>query len=272
MQSDPSSSRTAVEPHAGLTAAERAVVEKYATVDDKLYMTVEEAVTLSRELAARVRTLEPAPALVVGVANGAFLPATVVARELGVPLEMIRIQQRGSIWKERLTRIPGVRPFFAFWFRIPGVRAPLAWAMGRLASLAEPSHHETDALEKAVAEGAAAEGAAAEGRAAEPPAADRPDAPRVVLVDDAVASGQTLQLATRLIREHMGADVVTAVLAFSEYREETTLQRPDLFIGRRLQHYPWSHNSPHYGRYQQWLAEHDLTSQTVDHEYDAAAA
>ena len=96
-----------------------AIISRYADADEKLFMSVDEALVLSRELAERVRQSGFRPEKIIGVANGALLPATVVAESLDLPLEMVRVRRKGSTIKKRLAKFGLVRSVVSFLTNFP---------------------------------------------------------------------------------------------------------------------------------------------------------
>lgn len=207
------------------------VVDKYSRADAKMFMTIAEAEALARELAGRLQEPPRPIDLVVGIPNGALLISKIVSEELGLPLHILRIQRKGSIVKQRLAKVPGVVRMAALWYSLPVVNYPLRWVMHRFEKLKCSS-----------------------------PINDLPvPSARAVVIDDAVESGQTLKAAKELLLQAGCQHVMTAVLAWSKAHEnEPGHEVPDIFIGRRIQHFPWSGNSPFVKEHEEWLAVHGL--------------
>lgn len=209
------------------------VVRKYAEIEEKINMSLEEAVDLSKGLAACVAEGDFKPDYVIGIANGALLPTQVVATELALPFEYIRMRRQGSRWKRRAAKIPGLRAAFSLLFK--------AQAFARLVAPI------IDGVNKLESE--------------EVNQDDRPHQGRsILLVDDAIESGQSIRAAVDMLLLQGAQSVKVAVIGWSERLDSEQKHGvvPDYVLNRRLQHYPWSENNPQVHAYRNWLAEHDL--------------
>lgn len=210
-----------------------AVVRKYAEIEDKIYMDLGEAIDLSKGLAAVVSKGEYKPDYVIGIANGALLPTHVVANELNLPFEYIRMRRQGSRWKRRAAKVPGLRFVFSQLFRLQAFAkfvAPFIDSVNKLES------EEVDEQAKPH-----------EGRS-------------ILLVDDAIESGQSIAAAVDMLVLQGASNVKVAVIGWSQRIDSEKKHGvvPDYVLNRRLQHYPWSENNPEVHGYRKWLSENDL--------------
>lgn len=207
----------------------KAIVEKYADIDDKVYMTLEEAIVLSREIALRLSAHEPRPDVVVGIANGALLMTKVIADELSCPMTMVTFRRRGSRVKEWLDQVPHATSLLSRIYSIPVFRLPLYYALRSLQGLSGRKDREElpDVLRKNVA-----------------------------LIDDCIETGQSVTAAKNLLLENGAGAVIVCCLSWSRKVDSLEMHKvePDIYIGRRVQHYPWSINSPFRGELGRWLA------------------
>lgn len=205
------------------------VVEKFANTREKSFMTMNEAITLSREIAYRVSALSEQPEIIIGIARGGLLLSKVISSTLHIPMETILIQRKGSIIKEKLARIPGLVALSSLWYQIPFLNAPLKFVIDQFSSLATASHQLTPNVYKK----------------------------HILLVDDAIETGQTLISAREMLSAAGACSIKTAVLAWSNLGDLNNEERirPDIFIGRRVQHFPWSRNSPYRAGYKSWLEQ-----------------
>ena len=87
-----------------ITRPRSSAYTKFLSIDHTVYMTMEEAITLSHDLADTI-DISGRPSLLVGVANGALLPMKIVADDLGIPLQVIHLRRKGSRYKQRLFAI-----------------------------------------------------------------------------------------------------------------------------------------------------------------------
>ena len=77
---------------------------KFMGIEQTVYMTMEEAIALSQDLAT-LSICSGRPDMLVGVANGALLPMKIVADELGVRFQVIHLRRKGSRYKQKLYAI-----------------------------------------------------------------------------------------------------------------------------------------------------------------------
>ena len=212
------------------------IIEKYRNITTKTFMTMDEALALSRRIAE-----DHAGAgidLVIGVPNGALLVADVVASSLGVPRRFITVRRKGSAIKQRLARHGWIKRLAAAWYQIPVLRFPLYLAMQRMSALADDAPPEDLSLA---------------------------GFSRILIVDDSLETGQSLARVLEIVRAQAPqAEVSSAVISVGQAVPEAQRHvHPDYFISPLMQHFPWSSNSPEYEAYQAWLAEHDLLQHWV---------
>lgn len=216
------------------TTSHDAVVSRYERLTHKEFMSIEEAVLLSRELAKRVRVQGLAPDRLVGIANGALLMTRVMADELGIPFSMISLRRKGSRIKQVLGQWPIVGRIAGAVYRSPIVGNAFKKAMIPFNALEKGDL----SVDRGVAK-----------------------SDLVILVDDCIESGQTVRVARDRLVAAGAKRVVTCCLSWStvDNSEAANGVAPDIFINRRIQHYPWSRNSPHWGDFESWLAAHGLS-------------
>jgi|GEM_PF-1578452 len=211
-------------------------VLKYRQTDEKLFMTLAESVHLCEALADEVRDSGYEIDAIVGIANGALLPTRVIADALGMPCEFVRYRRQGSTIKRRLGKIPGLRQFVTWIYGFRSIAKRLAPVIDKFNTL------DTDASSDA-----------------ETPA-DLPGSGRVLLVDDAIDSGQSIQIAREKLYQRGASEVRTVVITWSDKHDSAGKYDvvPEYFLNRRVQHYPWSENNSELKLYQGWLASNDL--------------
>lgn len=207
----------------------QATILKYANVSEKIFMTLDEALQLSHELAKRIRAGAESPDLVVGIANGGLLVAKIVADEFNVPLQVIKIQRTGSVIKTRLGRLPGVRRLASIWHGIPILNYPLVVAINHFRGL---SKIQEIAIDYSGGLG------------------------KILLVDDAIDSGQTMTLAAETLRKKHGATITTAVLACKPKLRAGRIA--DYYVCDRIHHFPWSVNNPSLRDFELWVKRNNL--------------
>ena len=214
--------------------SEHKVLEKYRLIDDKIFMSVEESEILSRGLAKEVIGKGIKVDKVVGVANGAILPATIIAEYLSSPLEMELIRRKGSGIKQKLEKVPFLREFITIMYKLPVSRDVLKFIMNKFNRLEDNQSQQQSASQ---------------------------DELTILIVDDAIETGQTLKRIVELQREvNSAATIYTAVISWSiAYRNPVqNAVTPDFFISKRIQHYPWSKNSKYLADYETWLQDRGL--------------
>lgn len=209
-----------------------AIVNKYAEIDDKLFMSTDEAVELSYEIARLIRVNGVEIHGVVGVANGALLLTKVIATDLNLPFEMITIRRKGSAIKSRLSRYKPIVKLASMWYRIPLLNLPLVWVMKMMNGFkSDPVLTSTNCYQDQ----------------------------HILLVDDATDSGRTLRRAEQILCKQQCRQITTAVISVSKKnKKKPNLYIPDYFISQRIQHFPWSVNNPDFPKYQKWLKQNGL--------------
>lgn len=205
---------------------------KYQTLGKKAFMTLAEAEALSHDLAAEIVAAVGRPDLAVGLANGAVLPTRIVAEDLGIPFQVLRVRRRGSRYKEKAFNVLSA-------LRIPGslLRVqPLSYLARRLLEVYDDLEHKANGFEF--------------------PLRDK----HVVLVDDAIYTSRSLRYACDQLTAHAAAKVTTAVLCWYRGQGDSGDWSPDIYLMRQDHYYPWSYCSPHLDDYSAWLAANDLAA------------
>ncbi len=209
------------------------VVKKYAEIDKKTFMTIDEAVELSDELAKRAIQTGVQFEEVVGIANGARLPTVIIAERLGLPYKMLTIRRKWSVFNSYLARFPFIVRFFSIWYSVPILNYPLISVIGKMNTLSDNNQNENKECFK--------------------------ERKNILIVDDAIQCGNTIQAAQKIIRSgneecNLKVAVISWAILVSNEKQVAT---PDIYINRKIQHFPWSVNSPCYKQYQDWLKKHD---------------
>ncbi|VAW83433.1 hypothetical protein MNBD_GAMMA16-1328 [hydrothermal vent metagenome] len=210
------------------------IVEQYAQTEDKMFMTIDQAVELSHELAIRISECGAQPELVVGIANGALLMAKVISDDLNIPLQTIKVKRKATIVKEWIVKLPVLLKMFSICYRLPLLNKPMVWLIDRCKTLDTEACNEERCphIKKK----------------------------NIIIVDDAIETGQTLAMVCQIFNHNEGNIITTAVISWSKKYDSNALYGvvPDIYIGRRIQHFPWSGNSPYLQDYLNWLAANDL--------------
>ncbi len=196
------------------------------------HVTLDEAEALARDLAAAVTASGYHPQSVVGLANGAIFPAKVVADALGIPFHIVRVRRKGSRYKQRLRVIKDA-------LHIPS--GLIMW--GPIKALWVVFQNRTSTLE----EGAQSFAFDVAGQ-------------RVLMVDDCVETGASFRYVEARLRAGGAVEIRTAVYCWSDMPNVSPdLSRPDVYLHREIQYYPWSNNSRHLGRFHDWLKANGLS-------------
>lgn len=213
------------------------IVEKYAETEDKLFMTIDEAVQLSHELAIRIAECGEKPELIIAVANGALLVAKIVSDDLNIPMQTIKVKRKATIAKEFVAKRPVLLKIIAKCYRVPLLHKPMVWLINQFKILDSTPHSEE--------------------------VCDQTNKKNIVVVDDAIETGQTLAMVYQIFNCNGGNTVTTAVIAWSNKYDSDALYGiiPNTYIGRRIQHFPWSGNSPYLQEYLQWLTANNLKTE-----------
>ena len=209
------------------------IVKKYAKIENKTFMTVDEAVELSSELAERALKTDIQFDGVVGIANGARLMTTIIAKNLGVSYQMLTIRRQGSLVKNYLGRFSFVVRFFSTWYSTPVLNYPLIKVINNMGKLKIENVKGNEGGFKGKK--------------------------NILIVDDALDFGSTIQAAKQIIKkENKECKTVVAVISWAHLKpHKKQVTGPDIFISRKIQHFPWSLNNPHYKEYEHWLEMHD---------------
>lgn len=213
-----------------------AAVQKYRETDDKLFMSLAESVHVCEALADEVRDDGYAMDAIVGIANGALLPTRVIADRLGLPCEFVRYRRQGSTIKRRLGKVPGLRALVTWLYGFGAIARKLAPIIDSFNKLDTDSAKSNTDLTRFAGSG------------------------RVLLVDDAIDSGQSIAIACEQLRKRGATEIRTVVITWSDKHDSKANcgVEPEYFLNRRVQHYPWSENNPELKHYQQWLTDHEL--------------
>lgn len=199
---------------------------KFLDIDKTVYMTMEEAIALSRDLADTI-DLSGRPDMLVGVANGALLPMKVVSDELGLSMQVVHLRRKGSRYKQTLFAIKEALGIPTSLLTIRPMRAIQTWFEQRTSALEETN----DAFAFDVT------------------------GKDIMIVDDAIHTGMTARhLKDRLLTKG-AARARVAVICWHRGPTDSGDWSPDLYLHRRYQWYPWSNNSPYFHHYLAWLAE-----------------
>jgi len=206
--------------------------KKYkAAAPQTAHLTVSESEDLGRDLAALIKRQGGEFDLVVGLANGAFLPTKVVADTLGLPWHMVRVRRKGTQLKQRLL-------WFKTLFRIP----PELILWGPFRALWVSFQKRTSALQS-------------ETRQLDFDVAHR----NILLVDDCIETGISLKFVSEMLRHAGASTITTAVYCWADMPDIPEDQtRPDFFLHRGIQFYPWSNNSRYLDDFRQWMDKNGL--------------
>jgi hypoxanthine phosphoribosyltransferase len=216
----------------GPTVSRSRAYEKYRLLETKIFMTIQEAEALSRDLASEILAMER-PDLLVGIANGGLLPTTVVADYMGIPFHIIRVRRRGSRYKQRIFDIFNT-------LRIPNSilrLRPVSYVTRRFTE-------RYDELEEAKAFDFCVRNKS------------------VVLVDDAIYTGKSVRHVQEQLIKNGAAKVTTAVLCWYRGKGDSGNWSPNFYLVRQDHFYPWSYSSPYLSDYLAWLSAHDLFAST----------
>jgi hypoxanthine phosphoribosyltransferase len=217
------------------------IVRKYAETKSKLYMTLAEAEALSVELAERIRQkiipeMPDNQLIVAGIANGGLMVAKIVSETLGSPFEAIKIRRSGSRLKRRLGRYGWIVRFAEILRRSRLVKQVWRRMSNRMKNLEfeTDGKYSTEASQQFVS---------FKGK-------------HVILIDDCILSGQTIQLAKKTLLEAGSIDVLTGVLTLKNTEKDRDKSKqfdPIVYLNTRIAHYPWSQNNKDYENFLNWL-------------------
>lgn len=204
-------------------------LNKYINTNTKYVMTLEEAFELAHIIANKIKDTKGDIDLVVGIANGAALMAKIIADDLNVPIHMIKLQRTSSAIKNKIARYPKLFNVLTRMYNLPiiGYFMDHVLIMFRGLTKSSKTNHVTIGVPK-----------------------------NVILVDDAISTGQSLQLATKMLTGTGATNITTAVFSWSQNYTPTIT--PDIYFARVTQIFPWSANSSHFNQYRQWMIENNL--------------
>lgn len=226
----PETPRRATPAHLAAGDAVEAVVDRYARDSERLFMSFGDAEALAAALYHRIAVLRPAPEAVIGIATGGLYLAHSLASRLAVPCLVLRIQRKATRLKRRLGRCRPLVRLAARVLSTPAIGPPARAILDRMNGLEEIPP----------------------GSVALPVAGKH-----LILVDDCVESGQTLQRARSIAAACGASSVRSAVITWAARPPLGTpsLVAPDIWLNRLVPHFPWSANSPWYPEFERWLSQ-----------------
>lgn len=217
-------------------------VRKYSESNWKLQMTMTDAKALSIELAERLRLtliqdIEKKKVLVVGITNGGLMTALIVAKCLSVPMDIIGIRRRCSSLKRALGRYKLIVRIVDKAFKVRLIRPLLHPIICGMKKLQVGGSEKTGGVGLEIDKKFIGK--------------------HVVLIDDCIASGNTVRMAKRIIFEAGADKVTTGVITIVKLEEEPERIKefsPIIYLNSKAQHcYPWSQNNIEYDDYLSWL-------------------
>ena len=197
---------------------------RYEHLLEKSHMTILEAEQLSADLARIVRHRELRFDVVVGIANGALLPMRIVAEELGLPEEIVRVRRQGSRIKQRLMAVKDALRIPSGWLTSGPLMPFWVWFQDRTSRL---------------------EGSAAS-------ASNTVSGMRVLLIDDCVETGNSLALVRQQLLSAGATEVKMAVICWATMPKMSVIV-PDIYLHTTAHYYPWSGSSRYWGDFLDWL-------------------
>lgn len=205
--------------------ARAAIVEKYRATQDKLFMSLNEAGVLASELANRLINSSPRPEVIVGIETGGLFLAYEVARLAGLPLHTVRLQRKGTTAKGLIGRLPYARPLAAWLYQ---------YRLGQI--LMYSIFRNLEGLQNAESL----------------VVPERIHGRNVGVIDDCVESGATIGKVREVLLRAGAASVTVACLSWNPNARNrlANFAPPEIYIGHRIQHYPWSANSPDWDAHQ----------------------
>jgi predicted phosphoribosyltransferase len=217
------------------------IVKKYAETRSKLFMTLSEAEALSIELATRIRykilpDISDNQVIVTGIANGGLMVAKIVSETLGMPFETIRIRRSGSRLKRRMGKYGWVVLLVETLLRNRLLKKMWQFINSKMRTLEIET--EVKSSKESISQFASFKGK------------------YVILVDDCILSGETIQLAKKTLLKAGSIDVLTGVLTLhnTENDQNNSIQfDPIVYLNTRIAHYPWSQNNKEYKNFLIWL-------------------
>jgi hypoxanthine phosphoribosyltransferase len=214
---------------AEITRPRSSAYTKYLSASERSYMTMQEAIALSHDLADVIEDAG-APQMLVGVANGALLPLKIVADQLKIPFHVIYIRRKGSRYKQKIYAIKQALHIPTWLLTLRPVRVIQTLFEQQTSSLEETD----DAFDFDV-----------RGK-------------DVVIVDDAVHTGQTARHLKDRLAAKGARDVKVAVICWYQGKTDSGNWSPDLYLHRYYHWYPWSNNNPEFPDFLTWLNSQGL--------------
>jgi hypoxanthine phosphoribosyltransferase len=194
------------------------------------FMSLKEAAALCHRISAVVKETLPAPDVVIGVANGGTLPAFIVASDLRAPLKIVNVRRRGSGLKQKLKVVLD-------FLRIPtGIffHGPLRWIFEKFQSSTSDLTEISTTFDFPV------------------------DGQHVLIVDDSIVSGKTIEYIRRRFSDNGASRVSVAVLSCADNIDRPGITEPEIVVNTVFQFFPWSNNSPHWRDYIDFMRQNKL--------------
>ncbi len=211
-------------------------IDKYVSLEKKVYMSVAEADELSRALGHQFARLTPPPDLAVGLANGALMTTRIAAEEFGIPYIIVKVRRKGSRIKQNLRLVKKL-------FRVP------TWILA-----SKPVGLLSTAFDRRFSQ-------IEQTGPADDPFGDQVTGKTVVIIDDCIDTGSSVSHVRKQLAAAGAKTIHVAVLCWSSKNNTQDMFGvvPDLFLHRRIHYYPWSNNSPYYKDFLEWLDAHSLS-------------
>jgi hypoxanthine phosphoribosyltransferase len=189
-----------------------------------------EAQDQSRDLAKEILGYDGQPDMVVGPANGALLPAKIVADFLRAPLEIVHIRRKGSRYKQIFFSVKAALHIPNFVLTLPPLMPLWRYLQERYSGLEQSGNaFNFDVRGK-----------------------------YVVIVDDAIHTGRSARYIKEQLLRQGAMKVRIAVLCWYKGIGDSGDWAPDIYLHRQDQYYPWSNNSPHLQEFMAWLPANGL--------------
>ncbi len=193
-------------------------------------MTMQDAEASSRDLATKIRTFDGQPDMVVGPANGALVPAKIVADLLKVPLEIVYIRRKGSRYKQIFFSVKAALRIPDFVLTLRPLMRLAGYLQGRYSDLEQTAGtFDFDVRGK-----------------------------YVVVVDDAIHTGRSARYIKEQLLKQGAGKVRIAVIVWYKGNGDSGDWAPDIYLQRQHQCYPWSNNSPYLQEFMAWLPANGL--------------
>lgn len=194
------------------------------------FMTMREAEDSSRDLAEKIRVYDSQPDIVVGPANGALVPAKIVADLLKVPLKIVYVRRRGSRYKQIFFAVKAALRIPNSILTFPPLKRLWSYLQERYSDLEQTG----DSFDFDVS------------------------GKYVVIVDDAIHTGRSARYLKEKILRQGAAKVRIAVICWYKGNGDSGDWAPDIYVLRQHHWYPWSNNSPYLQEFKAWLPANGL--------------